>query len=47
MVSYQEGLTSEDYYVAKFLKKLKPKKVVVVVNKAENFTNQANDLQQY
>lgn len=47
MVSYQEGLTSEDYYVAKFLKKLKPKKVVVVVNKAENFTNQTNDLQQY
>ncbi|WP_334304523.1 ribosome biogenesis GTPase Der [Mycoplasmoides fastidiosum] len=37
MVSYLDGLTPEDLYVASVLKRLKPKKVMVLVNKAENF----------
>jgi GTP-binding protein len=36
MVSCKEGINTEDYYVAKLLKKYKTKKVILVVNKSEN-----------
>lgn len=47
MVSYQEGLTTEDFYVANFLKKLRPKKVLLLVNKAENYQPDDPELSQY
>ncbi|WP_462218282.1 ribosome biogenesis GTPase Der [Mycoplasmoides genitalium] len=37
LVSLQEQLNSDDFYVAKVLKKNKDKPVILVVNKAENF----------
>lgn len=37
LVSLQEQLNSDDFYVAKVLKKNKNKPVILVVNKAENF----------
>ena len=37
LVSYKDGLTNDDYYVAKLLKKnFANKKIILVVNKAEN-----------
>ena len=41
LVSYKEGLTKDDYYVAKLLKKsFSNKKIILVVNKAENYHDQ-------
>lgn len=38
LVSYKDGLTNDDYYVAKLLKKVATKKqIILVVNKAENY----------
>lgn len=39
MTSYLDGLTNDDLYVANVIKKLKPKKVFVLINKAENFND--------
>jgi GTP-binding protein len=40
LVSAKEGINTEDYYVAKTLKKCKGKQVLLVVNKTENANNQ-------
>lgn len=44
MVSYLDGILPNDDYVAKVLKRLKPKKLFLVVNKAENIKIQ-DDMQ--
>lgn len=36
IVSLKENITSDDYYIAKILKKNKHKKIILVVNKTEN-----------
>ncbi|WP_391591722.1 GTPase Der/EngA [[Mycoplasma] cavipharyngis] len=46
MVSYLDGLTLEDQYVASVIKKLKPKKVMLLVNKSENWQSY-DDLSQF
>ena len=41
IVSYKDGLTNDDYYIAKLLKKnFAEKKIILVVNKAENYQDQ-------
>jgi GTP-binding protein len=40
LVSAKEGINSEDYFVAKLLKKYKNKQILLVVNKTENINNQ-------
>lgn len=45
LVSAKEGINSEDYYVAKFLKKYRHKNTVLVVNKIDN--NQQNNEKMY
>jgi GTP-binding protein len=40
LVSIKEGVNTEDYYVAKVLKKYKSKNVILVINKSENYQNQ-------
>lgn len=41
LVSYKDGITNDDYYVAKLLKKIaQSKQIILVVNKAENYQDQ-------
>lgn len=41
LVSYKDGLTNDDYYIAKLLKKIATnKQIILVVNKAENYQDQ-------
>ncbi|MGL5630596.1 MAG: ribosome biogenesis GTPase Der [Mycoplasmoidaceae bacterium] len=43
MVSAKEGINNDDYFILKKLKKIKNKKIVLIVNKAESFINNVND----
>jgi GTP-binding protein len=45
LVSAKEGITTDDYYVAKLLKKYKGKQVVLAVNKSERLQN--HNINQY
>ncbi|AAG34744.1 ribosome biogenesis GTPase Der [Mycoplasmoides pneumoniae] len=49
LVSYQEQISSDDFYVAKVLKKIKDKPILLVVNKSENLKPDAYEpnLQQF